>query len=254
MSDILTAQVWRSLALGTAISIELTLLSYTLAIILGLFVAIAKLSKFKGIRILAQIYIDFFRGVPVLVQILFAYFATPQLFTWANDGVIVPLQGLLGHWIPMFPSRLTPFWAAALALSLGYAAYIAEVFRAGIQAIPRGQTEAAASIGLTQAQILRYVVLPQAIKIMIPPLANSNISLLKDSSLASVISVAELVLRNERIIEYNYQPLVMWTVAAGIYLVLSVMASFFFKYIERLVDPDRRIDLTVIDTIVEARS
>lgn len=241
MHVILTQQVWASLGRGTLLSIELTILSYTFSIVLGLFVAILKLSGYRTLQYSAQIYIDFFRGVPVLVQILFAYFATPQLFSWLNAGIALPVQDLVGHWFPLFPSRLTPFWAAVLALSLGYAAYIAEVFRAGIQAIPTGQSEAAASIGLSQAQILRYIILPQAIKIMIPPLANSNISLLKDSSLASVISAAELVLRTERIIEYNYQPLVMWTVTAIIYLVLSVIASFLFKYCEIIADPLRKI-------------
>lgn len=242
MTEILTQQVWESLGRGTLLSIELTILSYIFAIVLGLVIAILKLSKFRTLQVAAQIYIDFFRGVPVLVQILFAYFATPQIFVWLNGAISIPLQHVVGGWFPMFPDRLTPFWAAVLALSLGYAAYIAEVFRAGIQAIPKGQTEAAASIGLTYFQILRYVILPQAVRVMIPPLANSNISLLKDSSLASVISVAELVLRTERIIEYNYQPLAMWTVAAIIYLVLSVIASFAFKYLEKMVDPLRKQD------------
>lgn len=241
MNEVLTANVWQSLGSGTLLSVELTLLSYMLAIALGLVIAIAKLSRFASLRIMSQAYIDFFRGVPVLVQVLFAYFAIPQLFSWINVEVIAHAQGILGHWIPTLPPRLTPFWAAVLALSLGYAAYIAEVFRAGIQAIPQGQTEAAASLGLGRGQVLRYVVLPQAIKIMIPPLANSNISLLKDSSLASVISVTELVLRTERIIEYNYQPLIMWTVAAVIYLVLSIIASVSFKYLERLADPARKV-------------
>lgn len=240
MSDVLTANVWHSLASGTLLSVELTLLSYALAIVLGLVIAIARLADSRTLQILAQAYIDFFRGVPVLVQVLFAYFATPQLFAWINHGVLVHFQHVLGGWFPLLPDRLTPFWAAVLALSLGYAAYIAEVFRAGIQAIPSGQTEAALSLGMSQPQILRHVVLPQAIKIMIPPLANSNISLLKDSSLASVISVTELVLRTERIIEYNYQPLIMWSVAAVIYLILSIIASFTFKYLEHIADPTRR--------------
>ena len=239
MNEVLTANVWRSLGAGTLLSVELTLLSYALAIALGLVIAIARLSRRRWLQILSQAYIDFFRGVPVLVQVLFAYFATPQLFAWVNNGVLVHVQDAVGMWWPLLPARLTPFWAAVLALSLGYAAYIAEVFRAGIQAIPSGQTEAALSLGMTERQILRHVVLPQAIKIMIPPLANSNISLLKDSSLASVISVTELVLRTERIIEYNYEPLLMWSVAAVIYLVLSIVASFTFKYLERLADPAR---------------
>lgn len=241
MNQVLTANVWHSLGAGTLLSVELTLLSYAFAIALGLIIAIAKLSKRRSLQIVSQAYIDFFRGVPVLVQVLFAYFAIPQLFSWVNLEIMTPVQGILGHWVPMLPPRLTPFWAAVLALSLGYAAYIAEVFRAGIQAIPRGQTEAALSLGLSERQILRHIVLPQAIKIMIPPLANSNISLLKDSSLASVISVTELVLRTERIIEYNYQPLAMWTVAAIIYLILSIVASISFKYLERLADPTRKV-------------
>ena len=240
ISNVLTANVWHSLGAGTLLSVELTLLSYALAIALGLLIALAKLSRKRWLQLGSQAYIDFFRGVPVLVQVLFAYFATPQLFAWINNGVLTHVQVAVGHWFPLLPARLTPFWAAVVALSLGYAAYIAEVFRAGIQAIPSGQKEAAMSLGLTERQVLRYVVLPQAIKIMIPPLANSNISLLKDSSLASVISVTELVLRTERIIEYNYEPLAMWTVAAIIYLVLSILASIGFKYLEHFADPTRK--------------
>lgn len=240
ITDVLTANVWHSLGAGTLLSVELTLLSYALAIALGLLIALSKLSHKRWLQLGSQAYIDFFRGVPVLVQVLFAYFATPQLFAWVNNGVLSHVQATVGGWFPLLPARLTPFWAAVVALSLGYAAYIAEVFRAGIQAIPSGQKEAAMSLGLTERQVLRYVVLPQAIKIMIPPLANSNISLLKDSSLASVISVTELVLHTERIIEYNYQPLAMWTVAAIIYLVLSILASASFKYLEHLAEPTRK--------------
>ena len=236
MSQILTPAIVHALLRGAVLSVELSVLTYVLALLFGLIAALMRRSRVVVVRGLARFYIELFRGTPALVQIFFAYFATPQIFTWLNRFVFGPLSG--GS--VMLPPHLSPFAAAVTALSLGYGAYLAEVIRAGIESIHKGQVEAAASLGLGSNDIMRFVVIPPAVRIMIPPFGNYALALLKDSSLASTISVVELTLATERGIAYNYQPAMMWAAAAVIYLVLSMVASFLFVYFERVADPIHR--------------
>lgn len=236
MGDILTGAIVRAMLRGAVLSVELTLLTYALAMTLGLVAALMRRSTSRVANVLARFYIELFRGTPALVQIFFAYFATPQIFGWLNRYVFGPVSG--GS--VMLPPHLSPFGAAVLALSLGYGAYLAEVIRAGIASIHKGQVEAAASLGLSGNDIMRYVVIPPAIRVMIPPFGNYFLALLKDSSLASTISVVELTLSTQRAISYNFQPALMWAAAAVIYLALSIVGSFLFSYFEGAADPLRR--------------
>lgn len=236
MSQILTPAIVHALLRGAVLSVELSVLTYVLALVFGLIAALMRRSGNVAVRGVARFYVELFRGTPALVQIFFAYFATPQLFAWLNKAVFGPLSG--GS--VMLPPHLSPFAAAVAALSLGYGAYLSEVIRAGIESIHRGQVEAASSLGLTGGDIMRFVVIPPAIRMMIPPFGNYALALLKDSSLASTISVVELTLATERGIAYNYQPAMMWAAAAVIYLVLSMVGSFLFIYLERVADPLRR--------------
>lgn len=236
MSQILTPTIINALLRGAVLSVELSVLTYVFALTFGLIAALMRRSRVGVVRGLARFYIELFRGTPALVQIFFAYFATPQIFAWLNKVVFGPLSG--GS--VMLPPHLSPFGAALMALSLGYGAYLAEVIRAGIESIHKGQVEAAASLGLGGNDIMRFVVIPPAIRIMIPPFGNYALALLKDSSLASTISVVELTLSTERAIAYNYQPAMMWAAAAVIYLALSMVASFLFVYFERIADPIHR--------------
>ena len=248
MGDLFTAAILRSMGRGAILSVELTLLTYTLAVLFGLIAALMRRSDSRVANVLARFYIELFRGTPALVQIFFAYFATPQIFAWFNRVLFGPLTG--GS--IMLPPHLSPFAAAVAALSLGYGAYLAEVIRAGIESIHKGQVEAAASLGLSGNDIMRFVVIPPAIRVMIPPFGNYFLALLKDSSLASTISVVELTLSTQRAISYNYQPAMMWAAAALIYLALSIVGSFLFTYLEKAADPLRRArrpttPLTAID-------
>ena len=164
----------------------------------GLVLALLRLSRFRALRLLSGMYIDLFRGIPLLLLFVFIFYG-------------LPLVGV----------RLDPFSSGVLGLTLCYGAYSAEIFRAGIQAIHKGQLEAARSLGMTAGQAMRYVILPQAIKLVIPPLTNEFIAMIKDTSLMSVITVPELLFtaKEKMGVVANPTPL---TVAAIIYVIFTI--------------------------------
>ena len=155
---------------GAGLTLEITALAVGLGLIIGLFLGLAQLSKNPIFRWPAKVYVDVIRGTPLLIQIFIIYFALPNI---------------IGE-------RIDPYIAAVAACSLNSGAYIAEIFRAGIQSISLGQMRAGLSLGMTYPQTMRYIVLPQAVKRIIPPLGNEFIAMLKDSSLVSVIGFEEL--------------------------------------------------------------
>ena len=167
---------------GAICTIQITALSVAIGIIIGLFVGVARISKIRIIKWLAAIYVDFLRGTPLLVQIFLIYFALPVL-----TGI-----------------KMNPFVSAIAACSINSGAYVAEIFRAGIQSIDNGQMEAGRSLGLSWFQTMRYIIIPQAFKRVIPPLGNEFIALLKDSSLVSVIGFEELTRRGQLVIARTY--------------------------------------------------
>ena len=199
---------------GAGITIQITAFSVGLGLIIGMFVGIARISNVKLLRWLAAIYIDFLRGTPLLVQIFLIYFALPVL---------------LGQ-------RVDPFIAAITACGINSGAYIAEIFRAGIQAIDEGQMEAGRSLGMTWVQTMRYIIVPQAFKNIVPPLGNEFIALLKDSSLVSVIGFEELTRRGQLIIARTYGSLEIWISVAIIYLVMTLTISRLVAYLEKRLD------------------
>ncbi|WP_457631169.1 amino acid ABC transporter permease [Oceanithermus sp.] len=211
---------------GAEITIKLTVISSLTGLVLGLIAGISRLSKNPLARLPAQFYIWVIRGTPLLVQILFAYNALPFL--------IEPLWKYLEPLgLPPVQDVLTPYWAAFIALSVNVGAYNAEVVRAGIQAIPKGQWEAAMSVGMTPFQVMRFIIVPQAIKIVVPPLVNNVIALLKDSSLASVITLLELVHQGQRMISITFRPVEVYVAVAAIYLILTTVLTFFTDWLER---------------------
>lgn len=207
-----------AMALGAEITLKLTLISGLAGLVIGVFAGMFRLSRRAWVRLPASFYIWITRGTPLLVQILFAYNALPLL-----------LQPL---W-PEAQQALTPYWAAFIALSFNVGAYNAEVVRAGIQAIPKGQWEAAWSLGLSPADTMRFVILPQALRIVVPPLVNNVVALLKDSSLASVIALTELALSGQRIISATFRPVEVYLAVAAIYLLLTTLLTFFTNLLER---------------------
>jgi len=215
-----------SIRRGAEVTLKLTVISALAGLVLGLAAGIAKLSKNPIFRHPASFYIWLVRGTPLLVQILFAYNALPIL--------LAPLWSYLERFgMPPLQDILTEYWAAFIALSFNVGAYNAEVIRAGILAIPRGQWEAAQSLGLSQAQVMRYIVVPQALRIVIPPLVNNLVALLKDSSLAYAIGLYELVMAGQRIISATFRPVPIYVVIAAVYLTLTTVLTFFTNWLER---------------------
>lgn len=196
---------------GAAVTVQITALSVLLGIIIGLFVGIARISTYRVIHLIAAVYVDFLRGTPLLVQIFLVYFALP----------VVTGQ------------RIDPFVAAIAACSINSSAYVAEIFRAGIQSIDAGQMEAGRSLGMSWIQTMRYIIVPQAARRVIPPLGNEFIALLKDSSLVSVIGFEELTRRGQLIIARTYASLEIWLCVAIIYLVMTVSISRLVAWLER---------------------
>jgi len=206
------------LLLGAGVTIKITAISVMLGVIIGMFMGIARICNVKLLRLLAAIYVDFIRGTPLLIQIFLVYFALP----------IITGQ------------RIDPYIAAISACGINSGAYVAEIFRAGIQAIDVGQMEAGRSLGMSWAQTMRYIIIPQAFKQVIPPLGNEFIALLKDSSLVSVIGFEELTRRGQLIIAQTYGSLEIWTSVAIIYLAMTLTISRFVAYLERRFRTDDR--------------
>ncbi len=200
---------------GALISVALTVLSHAMGIVLGLFLALLGAAQARPLRAFATTYIWLFRGAPTLLQLLFVWNALPQL-----------LPVLRQHWF-------TPFLAAWLALSLNEAAYQAEISRAALAAVPREQRDAGAALGLSRAQCFRLVILPQAIRVAIPPTANEFITLLKVTSLASVISLQELLAVTTREISMTFRFTELYTVALIYYLAIVSVLMLGQAWLER---------------------
>lgn len=196
---------------GAGLTLEITALAVGLGLLIGLVASLAQLSKSPLLRLPAKVYVDCIRGTPLLIQIFIIYFALPNI---------------IGH-------RIDPFIAAVTACSLNSGAYIAEIFRGGIQSISQGQFRAGLSLGMTYGQTMRYIVLPQAFKRIIPPLGNEFIAMLKDSSLVSVIGFEELTRSGQLIIAETYGTLEIWTCVAIIYLTLTLTISRFVAALEK---------------------
>jgi len=214
---------------GALKTLEITLIAITLGFVLGLIAGLARLSKKRIVRLLATCYIDFFRGTPLLVQIFMVYFGLPQLLGLFQNFMMDTFS--IGQiWQS---THIDPFPAAIISTSLNSGAYIAEIFRAGVQSIERGQMEAARSLGMTQFQSMRFVILPQAFKRIIPPLGNEFIAMLKDTSLLSVIGFEEMARKGQLIIAQTYKPFHIWLTVAFIYLIMTFAISRLVDYMER---------------------
>jgi glutamine transport system permease protein len=201
---------------GTLLTIGLSLASIVIGTVLGLLIGLGKMMQNKLLALPFNWYITFFRGTPLLVQILLIHFAVVPVFTGGTNAIA----------------------AAIVTLSLNAAAYIAEIFRAGIQSIDKGQMEAARSLGMNHVQAMRYVILPQAFKRMIPPLGNEFIVLVKESSLASLIAAPELMYWGRAMQGQYYRVWEPYITAAVIYLILTLTLSFLLNRLERRLETE----------------
>ncbi|MBW7570042.1 amino acid ABC transporter permease [Succinivibrio faecicola] len=196
---------------GAIVTLEITLVAVSFGVLIGLFVGMAELSSYRLLRIPAKVYVDIIRGTPLLVQIFIIYFALPNIINM----------------------RIEPYIAAVVACSINSGAYVAEIFRSGIQSIDKGQFEAGRSLGLTWSQTMKMIVVPQAFRRTIPQLGNEFIAMLKDSSLVSVIGFEELTRKGQLIIAATYRSFEIWAAVAVIYLVMTLTISRFVSYLEK---------------------
>ncbi|MGF1570344.1 MAG: ABC transporter permease subunit [Nodosilinea sp.] len=216
-------RLFQNLMRGAWVTIWLTAVSFFFGLIGGALVAFAMISPFKPLRWLCRVYVDFFRGTPMLVQLFMIYFGLPALFQ------------SLG-----FDLSFNRIFAAILALSLNVAAYLAEILRGGIQSIDRGQWEAGESLAMNPLETMRYVVFPQAFRRILPPLGNEFITLIKDTSLAAVIGFEELFRQGQLTVATTYRAFEVYLAVAIVYLIMTSIASMVFKRLEAHMDPLNR--------------
>jgi polar amino acid transport system substrate-binding protein len=207
---------------GTWVTIQLSVTSMALAMTLGLCLALMRLYGTRFLSRLALGYIEFVRGTPLLVQLFFIYYGLPQL-----PGVHLKLSAMA---------------AAIIGVGLNYSAYEAEIYRAGIMAIPRAQTEAGLALGLTRWQTIRLVILPQALRLVVPPVTNDFVALFKDTSIVSVVAISELTqtFRNAGIATQRYLEFAI--VTALIYFTISYPISKFARHLEKRIHPHHDFD------------
>ena len=223
--------VW--LIRGLLLTIEITLISTVVSLLLGTFFGIARLSDFKPLYWFATVYVEFFRNTPLLVQLFFWYFAFPL--------------GLPEAFREFLYDHNYELIAATGGLSIYTAAFIAEIVRAGIQAIPKGHLEAAASSGLSRIQALRFVILPQAFRIIMPPLGSELLNNMKNSSLAMTIGVADLCWQAQQIESFTFRGFEATTAATVIYLSLSLIISMLMNSVNHHLEIGKKKDLSLLD-------
>ncbi|TXT42037.1 MAG: polar amino acid transport system permease protein [Spirochaetes bacterium] len=193
---------------GLVATFSVTIISIVFSLIIGLFAGLGRISRNTLVNMIATVYVEIIRGIPLLVQLFYIYYAL---------GPLLRLQG-------------PP--AAILAMSICYGAYMGEIFRAGIQAIPKGQMEAALALGMSRSLAMRKIVIPQTVKIILPPIGNEFIALLKDSSLVSILAVSDLLRRGREYASTSFRYFESYTVIALIYLVMTLFFSRLVAYME----------------------
>lgn len=194
-------QIFRVVIKGAPLTFGVTAGAILGSIVLGLFTGLGQIARGRALNLVAGVYVELIRGIPLLVQLIFIYFALGKFF------------------------RLDGFPAAVIALSICYGAYMGEIFRAGIQAIPRGQMEAALALGMTRGQAMRLIILPQTMKIILPAIGNEFIAMLKDSSLVSVIALRDILRRGREHVSRTFLSLETYAVVALVYLVFTLVLS-----------------------------
>ncbi len=195
---------------GAAMTIEVTIGALVFALLAGLIVALARLSRWRVVRVLAGIYVELIRGTPALAQLFIIYFGLPDL------GI-----------------SPKPVTAAIIGLGINGAAYLAEIYRAGIEAIHKGQVEAALSLGMTPRRAMQYIILPQALRLMLPPITNFSILLLKDTALVSVIAAPEIMFFARNLVTETFQSMHVYLLAGMLYLCMTIPLSRLVARLER---------------------
>lgn len=209
---------------GVWVTVYITAISFFFTLIAGLFGGLGRLSKNRIVNGISTLYVELIRGVPLMVQLIWWYFAFPAVVK--SFGVARGIAALANY------SANANVMAIA-GLTICYGAYMSEIYRAGIQSIPKGQMEAARSLGMNYIQSMRFVILPQAVRVILPPVGNEFVAMLKDSSLVSVVAVADLTRRGREFMSTNFNPIEVWTLVALIYLVMTLFSARVVSGIEK---------------------
>lgn len=228
----LYSEIFRVVAQGILVTIFVTIVGFTLASGLGLLLALMALSEQAFLRHTARLYVEVIRGVPILVLLFWIAFAGVPGFVIAWNWLLSPLHEA-GYGEPMLVRDVSLLWRAIIALAIGYSAFIAEVFRAGIQSVEIGQIEAAKSLGLTRYRRFRHIIMPQAFRTILPPLGNDFVAMVKDSSLVSVLGVADITQMGKVYAAGTFRFFETYTIVAYAYLLLTVSLSLGLRALEK---------------------
>ena len=209
---------------GMGNTILISVIAAAISIVLGLIVALPGQSAKRGWRIVNRVYVEFIRSIPLLPMLFWVFYGLPIIFK--SMGLDIPID---------------PFWGAIITLAISDSAFTAEIYRSGIQSIAKGQKEAAQTIGLNYAQTMRYVSLPQAVRRILPPLANQFIYIVKMSAFASVIGMQELTRRANELVVTEYRPLELYSFLILEYLILVLIISAGVRWLERKMGSDERL-------------
>lgn len=227
-TDALYTQVITIVSKGVWVTIFVTVVTFLFASAFGLLLAVGSLSRFVVFRQIARFYIEIVRGIPILVLLFYIAFVAAPALVVAINWVIEPLG-----FEAMRTRDLSMMWKAILALTIGYSAFIAEVFRAGIQSVEPGQIEAAKALGLNGWQRFRHIIFPQAVRTILPPLGNDFIALIKDSSLVSVLGVADITQLGKIYAAGSFRFFETYNIVAYVYLMMTVTLSLGLRRLER---------------------
>jgi polar amino acid transport system permease protein len=226
------AIIFNALRQGVLVTLWVSIVAFALAIVLGLIVALGRASRFRILREIATFYVEIVRGIPILVLLFYiAFVGAPQIVLLWNTIFAGPIEGGLFPALNVRDFDMT--WRAIVALTIGYSAFLAEIFRAGIEAVPRGQSEAAVTLGLTRWQTFRFVVLPQAVRIVIPPLGNDFVAMVKDSALVSSLGVQDITQLGKVYSASTFLFFETYNVVAFLYLVMTIGLSLLVRSLER---------------------
>lgn len=217
-------RIFKFVSDGLRITVLTTVVSFLMVIVVGLFGGLGRLSTNRFIHGISTLYVELIRGIPLLVQLIWWYFAFPPMLNNLGEALNLPI---LSNY------KANPVIIAILGMTVCYGAYMSEIYRAGIQSIPKGQMEAARSLGMSYPQAMRHIIIPQAFRVILPPLGNEFISLLKDSSLVSVVAVADLTRRGREFMSTTFMPIPTWTMIALIYLVMTLFSARMVSLLER---------------------
>ena len=231
VSDLYT-QVFNTVVKGLGVTVFVTLIGFLLATALGLLIALLGMSDHMALRQVARFYVEVVRGIPILVLLFYIAFVGAPALVALYNLVTAPLISI-GLMDAMVVRDFSLMWRAIIALMIGYSAFIAEIFRAGIQSIDKGQIEAAKALGLSRSQRFRLVVFPQAIRVIFPPLSNDFVAMVKDSSLVSVLGVADITQMGKVYASGSFRFFETYSIVAYVYLVLTIGLSILLRGFEQ---------------------